>query len=192
MTLGEKLRQARADAGLTQEQLAGKLMVSRQAITKWETDKGLPDVTNLKAIAALLNVSVDYLLDDGEDACVTVIRESYDLSIYGKGLRKTRKDRFMRERFPGARLITLLPTPVLTKGEKAIDWLLALLTLAPFGIPALIHMLRNLDKEYYLVENGDTQQMVMVTDEFIEIRSLKQRITEKEFVIGEWKFIRCN
>ena len=44
MTLGMKLKQARMDAGLTQEQLAGKLMVSRQAITKWESDKGMPDV----------------------------------------------------------------------------------------------------------------------------------------------------
>lgn len=65
-TLGEKLKSARKDAGLTQEQLAVKLMVSRQAITKWETDKGMPDLENLKSLSQLLGVSIDYLLDNGE------------------------------------------------------------------------------------------------------------------------------
>jgi len=50
MTLGEKIKEARAAGGLTQEELASKLMVSRQAVTKWETDKGIPDVENLKLI----------------------------------------------------------------------------------------------------------------------------------------------
>ena len=64
MTLGEKIREARRKCGLSQEQLAEKLSVSRSAITKWETDKGLPDVGNLKILARLLNVSVDHLLDE--------------------------------------------------------------------------------------------------------------------------------
>ena len=50
----------------SQEQLSEKLGVSRSAITKWETDKGIPDVDNLKALSKLLNVSIDYLLDDGK------------------------------------------------------------------------------------------------------------------------------
>ncbi len=41
-TFAEKLREARKNAGLTQEQLAEKLLVSRQAITKWESEKGCP------------------------------------------------------------------------------------------------------------------------------------------------------
>lgn len=47
MTLGEKIREARRRCGFSQEQLAEKLSVSRSAIAKWETDKGLPDVGNL-------------------------------------------------------------------------------------------------------------------------------------------------
>lgn len=46
MTLGEKLKCARRGAGFSQEQLAEKLCVSRQAVTKWESDKGMPDVGN--------------------------------------------------------------------------------------------------------------------------------------------------
>lgn len=74
MTLGEKIKKARIENGFTQEELAEKLMVSRQAITKWEKDRGMPDVGNLKILAELLNVSVDYLLDDGEKADMNVIR----------------------------------------------------------------------------------------------------------------------
>jgi transcriptional regulator with XRE-family HTH domain len=65
MTFGEKLKKARIEAGYTQNELANKLTVSRAAIAKWESDRGMPDVTNLKAIAEALNVSIDYLLDDG-------------------------------------------------------------------------------------------------------------------------------
>jgi transcriptional regulator with XRE-family HTH domain len=46
MTLGEKIKEARKQCGLTQEQLAEKMLLSRSAIAKWESDKGLPDVEN--------------------------------------------------------------------------------------------------------------------------------------------------
>ena len=91
MTLGEKIKEARKQAGLSQDQLAEKLSVSRSAVAKWESNKGLPDVSNLKALALLLNVSIDYLLDDSDAMAQIVIREEYDLSSYGKGSRKKKK-----------------------------------------------------------------------------------------------------
>lgn len=66
MSLGEKIREHRKQVGLSQEQLSEKLEVSRSAVAKWKTDNGIPDVDNLKVISKLLNVSIDYLLDDGE------------------------------------------------------------------------------------------------------------------------------
>lgn len=48
MTLADKLKEARKNAGLSQVELAEKLCVSKQAITKWESGKGIPDVDNLK------------------------------------------------------------------------------------------------------------------------------------------------
>lgn len=62
MTFAEKLRSARKQAGMSQEQLAEKLCVSRQAITKWETDAGIPDIDNLMAVSALFHISIDELL----------------------------------------------------------------------------------------------------------------------------------
>ena len=78
MTLGEKIKEARKQCGLTQEQLAEKMALSRSAIAKWESNTGLPDVDNLKLLAQLLNVSIDYLLDDGDVMDEHVIREPYD------------------------------------------------------------------------------------------------------------------
>ena len=62
MSLGEKIREQRKKAGLSQEQLAEKLNVSRQAITKWETGKGIPDVANLIAISDEFGLSLDELI----------------------------------------------------------------------------------------------------------------------------------
>lgn len=191
MTLGEKMKEARKQCGLSQEQLAEKLCVSRSAVAKWETDKGLPDVDNLKALARLLHVSVDYLLNDGDAADETVVREAYRLSDYGKGIRKTKKDRVIREKFPDAEIHTLFGELKLTKGEKAVDNALGWLTSAPFGVPQFINGIKNLDKEFYLVEKDGKQFFVTVTDEFIETRPLAKPIDSEKFEIGNWKFIKC-
>lgn len=63
MTFGAKLKEARKITGLSQEQFAEKMSISRSAVAKWENDIGIPDVGNLKNIARLLNVSIDSLLD---------------------------------------------------------------------------------------------------------------------------------
>lgn len=49
---------------MSQEQLAEKLGVSRQAVTKWETDAGIPDIENLMAVSALFSISIDELLSN--------------------------------------------------------------------------------------------------------------------------------
>lgn len=63
MDLGNKIKQIRKRFGLTQEVLAEKLNVSRQAIAKWEIGKGMPDVENLQAMSNLFGISIDALLD---------------------------------------------------------------------------------------------------------------------------------
>ena len=53
MNFSEKLKSKRKEFKMSQEQLAEKIGVSRQAITKWETDDGLPDIENILSIASL-------------------------------------------------------------------------------------------------------------------------------------------
>lgn len=64
MNFADKLKDLRKSKGMSQEQLAEKLYVSRQAITKWENGTGLPDIENIVAISALFNISLDDLLSE--------------------------------------------------------------------------------------------------------------------------------
>ena len=206
MTLGEKLKSARKCAGLTQEQLADKLLVSRQAVAKWESDKGMPDIDNLRRLSKLLGVSIDYLLENGEQIDLSVMREAIDLDAHpyhtkkqgGKWTKKTchrwlkktcKKDMIVREKFPNAEIQALLADQKLTRGEKVMDFLIGGLFLAPFGIPGIINSIKNADKTFYLVNDAEEQYFVTVTDEFIEIRKLAEKITEKKFEIGNFKFL---
>lgn len=63
MTLGQKIKEARRRAGLSQEQLAQQLIISRSAIARWEADLGTPDIGNLKVLSRALDVSIDHLLE---------------------------------------------------------------------------------------------------------------------------------
>lgn len=62
MDFGDKLKQYRLKEGLSQEQLAEKIGVSRQAITKWETKRGLPDVENMIILAEIFKLTLDELV----------------------------------------------------------------------------------------------------------------------------------
>ncbi|MDE5939249.1 MAG: helix-turn-helix domain-containing protein [Lachnospiraceae bacterium] len=64
MTLGQKLKVLLKDNGMTQEDLAERLDVSRQAVGKWVNDKGIPEVGKLVQISNLFGVSTDYLLKE--------------------------------------------------------------------------------------------------------------------------------
>ncbi|AUX12235.1 XRE family transcriptional regulator [Latilactobacillus sakei] len=63
MLIGQRLKQFRLGAGYSQQILADKLNVSRQVISKWETDKSVPDLNLLVGLAQLYNVSLNELLD---------------------------------------------------------------------------------------------------------------------------------
>lgn len=197
-TFGAKLKSARKNAELTQDQLADKLMVSRQAITKWESDRGMPDIENLQHMSKLLGVSIDYLLDNGEIIDLSIMREKINLNNYhykrkkGGRLNKKagKKDMIVREKFPNAEIHALLGEQKLTRGEKIIDNVVGFVFRA-FGIPYLINAVKNCDKEFYLVNDADKQFFVTVTDEFIESRKLFEKITQKKFEIGNFKFVTC-
>lgn len=67
MTTGQKIQALRKGRGLTQEQLAARLGVSRQAVSRWELDETLPDTQNLLPLKEALGVSIDMLLDSAQD-----------------------------------------------------------------------------------------------------------------------------
>lgn len=64
MTLGEKIYKLRTERGLSQETFGDKLGVSRQSVSKWETDQSLPELEKIIALSEFFGVSTDYLLKD--------------------------------------------------------------------------------------------------------------------------------
>ena len=70
MEFNEKLLELRKGKGLTQEELAEKLFVSRAAVSKWESGRGYPNIDSLKAIAKYFSLSIDELLSGDELLCL--------------------------------------------------------------------------------------------------------------------------
>lgn len=68
MTLGEKIYRLRAGEGLSQETFGERLGVSRQSVSKWETDQSVPELDKIVAISEIFGVSTDYLLKETEEA----------------------------------------------------------------------------------------------------------------------------
>lgn len=68
MTLGEKIFKLRTEKGFSQETLGEKLGVSRQSVSKWETDQSIPELDKIVAMSEVFGVSTDYLLKNKEDA----------------------------------------------------------------------------------------------------------------------------
>ena len=83
MKLADYLKKYRKDNNITQEELANKLYVTKQAVSKWETERGLPDIEMYKELSLLLGVSVDELLglDKKDDANEKGVRSQKPLIL---------------------------------------------------------------------------------------------------------------
>ena len=185
MSIGEKLKEGRKKAGLSQEQLSEKLCVSRQAITKWESNRGMPDIENIQNISKLFGVSIDYLLDDGETGLNNVIKETINIDDYGKtGKCRSRYDAVVRAKYPQATIIyPLIRRKKLSLAENIVDFIVQ---------PGVLQVADSLNdmSAYYLVELEQKQLLVNITKEFIESRELNCKFTEKKIVIGNNLFIK--
>lgn len=79
--LGDKLYRLRKDKGISQEELAYKLNVSRQAISKWERGEALPDTDNLISLAKLYEVSLDELVGNDVESYQPVIAPTASVDV---------------------------------------------------------------------------------------------------------------
>lgn len=93
-TLGSRLLELRKLKGFTQEQLAEKLHVTNQSVSKWEKDINAPDITLLVELADLLETSVDYLLGRGENkSVVTTTQKNIDELVFKIRILSANKDK---------------------------------------------------------------------------------------------------
>lgn len=72
-SIGQKIALKRKESGLTQEELAEKIGVSSQAVSKWENDLSYPDITSLPLISKILGISIDELLSNEKTADIQLI-----------------------------------------------------------------------------------------------------------------------
>ena len=183
MTFGEKIKEARKGAGLSQEQFAEKMSVSRSAIAKWESDKGMPDVNNLKVMAQLLDVSVDYLLDEKEKLSFNETKEAIDLNAFEvTGKCRDKKDAVCYSKFNNADAIyPLIRRKKMSKAEWLTDFI------AGPGIIQGADYLKD-SSAFYLVESGSKQLLVNVSDDFITSRELANKVDPGKFDFGNYSF----
>ncbi len=85
MEIGKKLREAKAGAKLTQEQVAERLFVSRQTISNWENERTYPDIISVVKLSDLYSISLDELLK-GDTKMLEHLEESTDLVKSNKKL----------------------------------------------------------------------------------------------------------
>ena len=92
---GERIKEYRLKKGLTQEDLAKKLFISRKTVSKWETGRGFPDSTILPQIAEALGVTIDELFDGKEEEITSFYRDFHEKvdehTLYIKSYEKQRK-----------------------------------------------------------------------------------------------------
>lgn len=191
MTLGEKIQAARKQARLTQEQLAQRLCVSRAAVAKWESDAGIPDVLNLKALAVLFDVTMEDLLNDTLDLKTFRFRESICLDDYvSSGRCRDAYDSAAVSRFPDAYWVCPV---VLLHGLNKIEGIFNIIT---FGLLSAIWQLAHMKefrRHHYLAETGEVQYFITVDDTSITSTALPHRLRNvDEFWVDGRKYLRTD
>lgn len=185
MQSGEKIQRLRSEQNLSQKELADKLEVSRQAIAKWETNRGIPDIENLKRIAQLFNVSIDYLVYEEESIQDYVMKIPIDIEQYPmpKG-NAVREDQVVLENYPNAQSIhELYRQKKMTNKEKVVDFLV---------IPGL-HEVQDHWRDpsrYYLIEEKGINYLVNVTKSELLTRRLDIDLSEKFFEFADDRFMK--
>ncbi len=179
-TFGRKLKDVRKINGFSQEELAQRLCVSRAAVAKWESERGMPDIENLKAISGLLGVSIDYLVSDESAPVGNILKQAITLSEYplpkGNGLRE---DAPVLEYYSMADSIWELSRERrMTLKEKITDYVVL-----P-GLNYTIDHWRDTSK-YYLVNQNNMQFLVNVTSDYVISQRLVFPIAEHSFEISE-------
>ena len=96
MTLGEKIVYLRKQQGWSQEDLAEQLGISRQSISKWESETSVPELDKLVRISEIFHVSTDYLLKEDKEDSEKIQQVVLNPLEYQKETSKTNKTNLLR------------------------------------------------------------------------------------------------
>lgn len=185
MTLGQKLKEIRKRFGLSQEQLAEIINVSRQAITKWENDKGMPDISNLQELSKVFGITVDYLLNNDNGLPALSLIKKIDKEKYKNKL--SMYDEVLREYYNESyEIFVLSRNKKLTIPELLIDTFIV----PEIGPVTTADGLSDLSP-YYLVKKDNLKLLVNIHNWTLEVIELPSDTNEKKFTYKNNKFINC-
>ena len=182
MTFGEKLASIRKQANMTQNDLAEKLDVSRQAITKWERGKGFPDIDNLQKLSAIFSVSIDELINYKVET-IKYEADSMTETIDSENSKFKNVDKFVLERFIDYESIERLTREVkLTFWQEVFDFFIGAGTLEVGDLlkTGLVHS--------YLVSKDNNDYLVLISKNKLFYKKLSKRFEEKSRVIDGYKY----
>ena len=142
MILGEKIAQLRRKNGWSQEELADKMEVSRQAVSKWESSQTTPDLERILRLSSLFGVTIDYLLKDGAEPEIPRPEAEEDAHIRLISLADAADYLSLRERASvqialGTFLCILAFMPLLLLGAAAEQFQLSEALVALIGLASL-------------------------------------------------------
>lgn len=181
MTLGQKLKEIRKRFGLSQEQLAEIMNVSRQAITKWENDGGLPDISNLQELSKVFGLSVDYLLNDENRLPSLSMKKQLDKDKYKSKI--SSYETILKEYYPAPwEIYILIREKKMKKLEEIFDFIIGA------GTVELADALNDMSP-YYLVIKDNLKLLVNIKDWILEVIELPNNTNEKKFSYGQNKFV---
>ena len=183
MTLGEKLKDIRKRFGLSQEQLAEIMNVSRQAITKWETDKGMPDVMNLQELAKVFGVTVDYFLSDEGTSAVKIMTKALDKTKYKSKL--SAYNEILKEFYGEPWEVYVLSR---SKKFKLTDFIIDTLTAPEISPVDTADMLSDMSP-YYLAKKDGVKLLVNIRKWVLTAVELPSDTNEKKFTYCKDAFV---
>ena len=174
MTFGEKLSSLRKQANLTQGDLADKLNVSRQAVTKWEGDVSLPDLENVKKLASIFNVTIDELLDYKTEE-IKLVLETTEEKIGKENSKLKNVDDFILTRFSNAESIYRLTREIkLTFWQEVLDFFIGAGTL---GVADILKT--GLVYPFLITENSN-EYLVLITKGKTDMNKKKLNLNKKK------------
>lgn len=184
MTLGQKLKEIRKKFGLSQEQLAEIINVSRQAITKWETDAGLPDTENLKELSRIFEISINYLLDNNNELPLLVMKKKLDKDNYKNKI--SSYEEVLKEYYPAPwKIYILTREKKMSKLEGIFDFIIGA------GTIDVADALNDMSP-YYLAIKDNIKLLVNIKDWVLEVKELNPDINEKKFIVDKNIFRKHN
>lgn len=180
MTLGNKIKNIRVRLCLSQEDLSNILNVSRQVVSKWETDNEIPDISNLQELSKVLDISIDNLLNNDE-LLKLKMKIELDKNKYKNVLTSYKK--ILDEYFKDHDIYVLSVYSDMNLIER-------ILNLFTGGDYYLIKDVSDLSP-YYLITKNETKLLINIKDHILNIYELQEDINTKRFKFDNKTYVNC-